>query len=157
MVLISEYYWTTAHTQNLLYLRENLERLQLFHAFSKDSSNILTAISKLCFTENIFCYYFHFRISYAFLFRGSSYRVIPKYKEKHKQCNEEYLMRQCATTLCQEGNHKDEKWCLPLPKLFTKFQLFLTEAGSDIQAMNFRDTLAMDGANRSHKHNSKII
>lgn len=58
-------------------------------------------------------------------------------------------MRQCAITSCQEGNHKDDKLCRPLPNLVTKFQFFLTEVGSDIQAMNFRDTLAMDGAKKA--------
>lgn len=148
--------WLIHSAENLSYSQENLERLQLFHAFSKDSSNILTTRAKYVLLRTYFVIT-SISVSYAFLFGGSSYRAIPKDKEKHKYCDQEYLIRQCATTLCQVGNHEDEKLCLPLPNLLTKFQLFLTEVGSDIQAMNFRDTLAMHRANKSHKHNSKMI
>lgn len=159
MVLISEYYWTMAYTQHWesFIFAGKFRKITTIPCFFQRLFKYVNHKNKISFTENIFCYYFHFRVSYAFLFRGSSYRAIPKDKEKHKYCNQEHLMRQSATTSCQEGNHKDKKWCLPLPNLLTKFQLFLTETGSDIQAMNFRDTLAMDGANKSHKHNSEMI
>lgn len=90
-------------------------------------------------------------------FQRNSYIAILKDKEKHKYCDQEHLIRQHTIALCQEGNNKGEKLCLDLPNLVTKFQLFLPEVGSSIQALYFRDNLAMCGANKSHKDNSKII
>jgi len=90
-------------------------------------------------------------------FQRKLIRSNSKRQRKAQVLRSRAFMRQCAITSCQEGNHKDEKWCLPLPNTVTKFQLFLTDVGSDIQAMNFRDTLAMDGVNKTHKYNSKMI
>lgn len=158
IVLISGYYWTMAHKQpwESFIFPVKFRKIATIPCFFQSLFKYFNHKNKVSFTKNILCYYFHFRFSYAFVFRGSSYRAILKDKEKHKYCNQEHLMRR-ATTSCQEGNHKDEKSWRLLPNLVTKFQLFLTEVGSGIQAMNFRDTLAMDGAKKSHKHNSKMI
>lgn len=151
-VMISEL-WLIHSTAHFWHLQENFEGLQLF---PETLQNILTTRKSMCCWVYI-CYYFYFRVTYALLFWGSSYTAIPEDKLKHNCHDLKYLMRQCVTYLCQEGNHKDEKLCLPLPNIVTKFQLSDRGREQDIQAMNFSDVLSMDGANKSHKHSFKMI